>query len=210
MLSYHADADIDTNPYELGLDRLVNLEMEADFIGKPRLRRIRDTGVSRKQVGLVIEGAAAEGAEHDFLAHQQNGTPSAKSRPRSIRRGWSRTSRSRWSRPTMPGLAQAVEVAMPSRPARPPSWSDRSSTPKRKSPPPEQLKATGVKCPNCPSSCTGSDQSLTCSPANIPTRIPCATTTLAICEWTRPLIGAARPRTPTRNRPSRRHCPAAT
>jgi glycine cleavage system aminomethyltransferase T len=34
MLSYHADADIDTNPYELGLDRLVDLDMAADFIGK--------------------------------------------------------------------------------------------------------------------------------------------------------------------------------
>ncbi|MGA8259970.1 MAG: hypothetical protein WB783_07145, partial [Arenicellales bacterium] len=51
MLSYHADADINTNPYELGMDRLVNLDMEADFIGKAALRRIRGTGVSRKQVG---------------------------------------------------------------------------------------------------------------------------------------------------------------
>ena len=57
MLSYHADADINTNPYELGLDRLVNLDMEADFIGKAALRRIRDRGVSRKQVGLRIDGA---------------------------------------------------------------------------------------------------------------------------------------------------------
>ncbi len=56
MLSYRADADLDTNPYELGLDRLVSLDMEADFIGKEALRRIHDEGVSRKQVGLVIEG----------------------------------------------------------------------------------------------------------------------------------------------------------
>ena len=34
MLSYHADADINTNPFELGLDRLIDLEMEAEFIGK--------------------------------------------------------------------------------------------------------------------------------------------------------------------------------
>lgn len=56
MLSYHADADSSTNPFELGLDRLVNLDMAADFIGKEALRRIRDRGVSRKQVGLRIEG----------------------------------------------------------------------------------------------------------------------------------------------------------
>ena len=52
MLSYHADADIQTNPFELGLDRLVNLEMEADFIGKTALRRIRAEGPTRRQVGL--------------------------------------------------------------------------------------------------------------------------------------------------------------
>ena len=61
MLSYHADADIHTNPFELGLDRLVNLEMEAEFIGKAALRRIREAGVSRRQVGLEIGGAPLAG-----------------------------------------------------------------------------------------------------------------------------------------------------
>jgi glycine cleavage system aminomethyltransferase T len=61
MLSYHADADINTNPYELGLDRLVNTEMAADFIGKAALKRIRDAGVSRRQVGLVIDCAPLPG-----------------------------------------------------------------------------------------------------------------------------------------------------
>lgn len=55
MLSYHADADIHTNPFELGLDRLVDLDIDAAFIGKAALRRIRDEGVSRRQVGLVID-----------------------------------------------------------------------------------------------------------------------------------------------------------
>ena len=34
MLSYHADADINTNPYELGLDRLVNLDMKITLLVK--------------------------------------------------------------------------------------------------------------------------------------------------------------------------------
>lgn len=55
MLSYHADADIHTNPFELGLDRLVNLDMEAEFIGKAALRRIKEQGAKRKQIGLVID-----------------------------------------------------------------------------------------------------------------------------------------------------------
>ena len=66
MLSYHADADINTNPYELGFDRLVNLDMDADFIGKTALCRIQEQGVSRKQVGLIIEGARLTGPNTTF------------------------------------------------------------------------------------------------------------------------------------------------
>jgi aminomethyltransferase len=66
MLSYHADADMSTNPFELGFDRLVNLDMEADFIGKAALRRIKKTGVSRKQIGLIIEGAPLTGPNTTF------------------------------------------------------------------------------------------------------------------------------------------------
>lgn len=78
MLSYHADANINTNPYELGLDRLVDLDMEADFIGKAALRRIRDNGVTRKQVGLRIEGAPLKGPNTTFWAVSKNGTPVGK------------------------------------------------------------------------------------------------------------------------------------
>jgi len=66
MLSYHADADINTNPYELGLDRLVNLDSGADFIGKAALQRIKETGVTRKQVGLAIGGAPLAGPNTTF------------------------------------------------------------------------------------------------------------------------------------------------
>jgi aminomethyltransferase len=66
MLSYHADADINTNPYELGLDRLVNLETGADFIGKAALQKIKQTGVNRKQLGLVIDGAPLQGPNTTF------------------------------------------------------------------------------------------------------------------------------------------------
>ena len=74
MLSYHADADIDTNPYELGLDRLVSLDTEADFIGKAALRRIHDEGVSRKQVGLIIDGAPLSGPNTSFWPITRDGT----------------------------------------------------------------------------------------------------------------------------------------
>ncbi len=66
MLSYHADADINTNPFELGLDRLLNIDMDANFIGKAALRRIREQGVARKQVGLVIEADPLTGPNTTF------------------------------------------------------------------------------------------------------------------------------------------------
>ncbi len=66
MLSYHADADIHTNPYELGMERLVNLDTETDFIGKEALKKIRDTGVSRKQVGLHLECERLAGPNTTF------------------------------------------------------------------------------------------------------------------------------------------------
>ena len=74
MLSYHADADMKTNPYELGLDRLVNLDMEADFIGKAALRRIQSEGVSRRQVGLIIDSEPLKGPNTSFWPINYNGT----------------------------------------------------------------------------------------------------------------------------------------
>ncbi|PWE30020.1 glycine cleavage system protein T [Maritimibacter sp. 55A14] len=73
MLSYHADADSSTNPYELGMDRLVNLDMEADFIGKAALRRIQEEGVSRKQVGLIIEGEPLKGPNSSYWRIEKDG-----------------------------------------------------------------------------------------------------------------------------------------
>ena len=66
MLSYHADADINTNPFELGFDRLVDLEMDADFIGKAALKDIKAKGITRTQIGLVLECAPLAGPNTRF------------------------------------------------------------------------------------------------------------------------------------------------
>ena len=66
MLSYRSDMDMDTNPFELGLGRLVDLGMEADYIGKAALRRIAREGVGRLQVGLAIDGDPLAGPNNDF------------------------------------------------------------------------------------------------------------------------------------------------
>ena len=73
MLSYHADADINTNPFELGLDRLVNLENDIDFIGKDALKKIKQDGIKRKQVGLIINCNPLSGPNTTFWPIEKNG-----------------------------------------------------------------------------------------------------------------------------------------
>jgi len=73
MLSYHADADIHTNPFEVGLDRLVALDSDINFIGKKALQKIHEEGVKRIQVGLEISGEAFQGPNTIFWPLQKNG-----------------------------------------------------------------------------------------------------------------------------------------
>lgn len=56
IFRYGADLTIENNPYEItGLERLVE-DQDADYIGKRALMRIRAEGVSRKLVGVVLDG----------------------------------------------------------------------------------------------------------------------------------------------------------
>ena len=72
MLSYHADADLDTNPFELGLDRLVDLDSDINFIGKEALKKIKDDGVKRLQVGLEIKCDNLSGPNTTFWPLKAN------------------------------------------------------------------------------------------------------------------------------------------
>jgi glycine cleavage system aminomethyltransferase T len=58
ILAHGADVTIDNNPFEVGLgyDWMVDLDQEADFIGKQALRRIKEEGVSQKLAGVEIDG----------------------------------------------------------------------------------------------------------------------------------------------------------
>ena len=66
MLSYHADMTLANNPFELGMDRLVDLDMDADFISKAALQKIAREGVRQRQVGLTFDGAPIPGSNDDF------------------------------------------------------------------------------------------------------------------------------------------------
>jgi len=61
LFSYFSDITRFDNPWTLGLGRLVDLDQEADFIGKKALKDIYDKGVNRRLVGVEIDGAPISG-----------------------------------------------------------------------------------------------------------------------------------------------------
>jgi glycine cleavage system aminomethyltransferase T len=79
IFNYGSDMRTEDTPFHLtGLERFVELDQDAGFIGKEPLRRIADEGVDRKLVGIEIEGAPMtdEGALNDFWpVHEPQGPP---------------------------------------------------------------------------------------------------------------------------------------
>jgi glycine cleavage system aminomethyltransferase T len=82
ILSYGSDIALDNNlysdyaflnPYEVGLEYTVELDQEADFIGKVALKRIAEEGVGRKVVGVVIGGDPLIGYIEDYLQVVEDG-----------------------------------------------------------------------------------------------------------------------------------------
>ena len=60
ILGYGCDIDINTNPFEVGMERLLDLDSERDFIGKQALLKIRETGTTRRLVGVELLGEPLE------------------------------------------------------------------------------------------------------------------------------------------------------
>ena len=58
ILAFGADMWYENNPFEVGYHYtwMVDLDQEADFMGKDALRRIKEQGVKQKLVGVDIEG----------------------------------------------------------------------------------------------------------------------------------------------------------
>ena len=67
ILSYLADLDRTNNPYEVGLDWMIDLDQEDDFIGKEALREINIKGPSKKLMGAEIEGDPINDSNEDHL-----------------------------------------------------------------------------------------------------------------------------------------------
>ncbi|MGQ0547271.1 MAG: glycine cleavage T C-terminal barrel domain-containing protein [Betaproteobacteria bacterium] len=60
ILNYGIDMTLDTSPYEVGLERLVDLDKRAEFIGREALRKIKEGPLKKKLAGIEISGARME------------------------------------------------------------------------------------------------------------------------------------------------------
>ncbi|HEY8818820.1 MAG TPA: glycine cleavage system aminomethyltransferase GcvT, partial [Candidatus Limnocylindrales bacterium] len=56
MPLYGNELDLDTNPYEAGLGRVVKLDKPGDFVGRAALEKVARDGPARRLVGLIVEG----------------------------------------------------------------------------------------------------------------------------------------------------------
>jgi glycine cleavage system aminomethyltransferase T len=76
LLSYGADTDDETNPFEVRLGRYVDLQVEDDVVGIAALRRIAAVGPRRRQMGVVLDGSIAAGPRFVWYPMtRHDGTP---------------------------------------------------------------------------------------------------------------------------------------
>ena len=72
LISFGADTDVKTNPFELGMDRFVDLGQNIDFIGKSALIDIKANGVKRKFTGFFLAGPCLDKTNEHRLRLLQN------------------------------------------------------------------------------------------------------------------------------------------
>lgn len=56
LMSYGRDMDSSMNPWEVGLERYVDLDSPSEFVGRAALESVAANGPRRSRIGLVIEG----------------------------------------------------------------------------------------------------------------------------------------------------------
>ncbi|MCC2112215.1 MAG: glycine cleavage system protein T [Hyphomicrobiales bacterium] len=73
LLSWGGDSDDDTNPFEVRMDRYVDLDVPDDVVGIEALRRIARDGPRRHQLGAILVSDAPIDAPHRWLAIRRDG-----------------------------------------------------------------------------------------------------------------------------------------
>ena len=73
ILSYGGDFDRSNNPFEVGLEWMIDLNQEDDFIGKEALSEIKFKGPSKKLMGAEIEGDPINYSNQEHLSVSVDG-----------------------------------------------------------------------------------------------------------------------------------------
>lgn len=71
ILSWGVDMTPAETPYDVGLERLVELEDTPDFVGRAALERLHNTPPAKQLVGLVLDGAPLDNNEHPWALFAQ-------------------------------------------------------------------------------------------------------------------------------------------
>ncbi len=74
LLNYGTDTDEMTNPFEVRMGKFVDLDIDDDVIGIKALRRIKETGVRRHQLGIVLDGPQEDENQSVWLELEKNGS----------------------------------------------------------------------------------------------------------------------------------------
>ncbi|MEM6371381.1 MAG: glycine cleavage T C-terminal barrel domain-containing protein [Pseudomonadota bacterium] len=73
LLNWGADTDEMTNPFEVRLERFVDMHVPDDVIGIQALRRIKAEGARRHQLGILLDGAEEPERQAAWLPIHKNG-----------------------------------------------------------------------------------------------------------------------------------------
>ena len=68
LLSYGSDFGREHNPFTIGLDRLVDVDQDIDFIGKEALKKIKENGTASKLIGVEMDGDPIDKVPEHFWA----------------------------------------------------------------------------------------------------------------------------------------------
>ena len=73
LLSYGSDTDDNTNPFEIRMEKYIDLDIPDDPIGIQALRKIASDGQKRHQVGVILEGSTPSDIVAEWLDIEQDG-----------------------------------------------------------------------------------------------------------------------------------------
>jgi len=74
LKSYGQEMTLDSDPYEAGLERYMDVDKEAEYMCRDALAAIRESGPAKRLVNIFIEGAALDSPRTDWAVSNDAGS----------------------------------------------------------------------------------------------------------------------------------------